>query len=308
MSHHSFFELPGLLRKGDLLIGNDSRVLPARLIGNKHQTGGKWEGLFLGQTEEGLWELMCQTRGYPEPGTLIDVTPPEPREQQLQLRLEGRTESRHWLLKPLLAGTPVELLEQHGWIPLPPYIRKGRGGKEDAERYQTVYASLAGSVAAPTAGLHFTPELLDRLGEQGIGWASVTLHVGAGTFQPVQVEDVTRHQVHEEWCQVPEKTVDAIRKCKAEGGRVIAVGTTSTRSLETAALSGTLLPWSGPSRLTISPPFPFRVIDGLITNFHLPRSSLLLLVAAVLTVWSMLYYLRRAMPMIREADAGNRKK
>lgn len=287
LSHHSFFELPGLLRAGDLLVVNDSRVLPARLLGKKEATGGKWEGLFLKQTPDGLWELMCQTRGHPEPGTIIQIESPQAQPQPLRLRLEGRTENRHWLLQPLLAGTAVDLLEQYGWIPLPPYIRKGKGDESDATRYQTIYARQAGSVAAPTAGLHFTPELIEELTRRGIGRASVTLHVGAGTFQPIQVEDVSQHRVHEEWCQVPEETVNAIQRCKQTGGRVVAVGTTSTRSLETAAAGGILQPWSGPTELTIAPPYRFQVVDGLITNFHLPRSSLLLLVAAF-TGWESL--------------------
>jgi S-adenosylmethionine:tRNA ribosyltransferase-isomerase len=263
-----------------LLVLNDSRVLPARLLGHKARTGGKWEGLFLSQTPDALWELLCQTRGRPETGTLIHVTAPNPVPAALQLRLERRTDEGHWLVRPLQQGEPVELLELHGWIPLPPYIRKGRASSEDPQRYQTVYATQPGSVAAPTAGLHFTPELFTRLAERGIDQATVTLHVGIGTFQPIQVEDVAQHRVHEEWCQVDARTVAAISACKARGGRVIAVGTTTTRTLETAAMSGTLQPWSGRTDLTIAPPFRFQVIDGLITNFHLPRSSLLLLVAA----------------------------
>jgi S-adenosylmethionine:tRNA ribosyltransferase-isomerase len=174
----------------------------------------------------------------------------------------------------------AELLGCYGQVPLPPYIRKGRADPEDHDRYQTVYASQAGAVAAPTAGLHFTPEVFDRLRQRGVGWGFVTLHVGAGTFQPVQVEDVTRHRVHREWCELPAETAAAVAACKARGGRVVAVGTTSVRVLETVAAAGPPRAWSGETDLTIGPPFRFRVVDALVTNFHLPRSSLLLLVGA----------------------------
>jgi len=181
----------------------------------------------------------------------------------------------------------VDLLGVYGHVPLPPYIRKGRAADADQERYQTVYASQPGSVAAPTAGLHFTPEVFDALQKRGISWSFVTLHVGAGTFQPIQVEDVGQHRVHAEWCGVGAETVAAIAACRQRGGRVIAVGTTTTRTLETVAARGPLQAWSGESDLTIAPPFSFRVIDGLLTNFHLPRSSLLLL-AAAFTGWESL--------------------
>jgi S-adenosylmethionine:tRNA ribosyltransferase-isomerase len=165
-------------------------------------------------------------------------------------------------------------------VPLPPYIRKGLDRDEDEERYQTVYAERVGSVAAPTAGLHFTPELLDRLAERGIGSAHVTLHVGLGTFAPVKVEDPTKHSIHAEWCEVTQEVVNVIHATKARGSRVIAVGTTTARTLETAARPEGLRPFCGETKLYIHPPFEFRVIDGLITNFHLPRTTLLLLVAA----------------------------
>jgi S-adenosylmethionine:tRNA ribosyltransferase-isomerase len=165
-------------------------------------------------------------------------------------------------------------------VPLPPYIRKGRAEAADRERYQTVYARSAGSVAAPTAGLHFTPCVLERLEERGIHRASVTLHVGLGTFQPIEGADVTQHRMHSEWCDLPAATVEAVRACRSRCGRVVAVGTTSVRVLESVAASGPLLPWSGETDLFIHPPYPFRVVDALLTNFHLPRTTLLLLVAA----------------------------
>jgi S-adenosylmethionine:tRNA ribosyltransferase-isomerase len=287
--HACFRDLPTFLAPGDLLVLNNTRVLPARLFGRKTSTGGKWEGLFLERRDDGLWELMCQTRGRPELGEIVQIDAPDSKTScpPLKFRLEGRIAEGHWLVRPDLPGTPVDLLSVYGHIPLPPYIRKGRAAEADRERYQTVYASQPGSVAAPTAGLHFTPELFEALKQRGVAWSFVTLHVGAGTFQPIQVEDVAQHRVQREWCEVGPGTVDAIAACRERGGRVIAVGTTTTRTLETAAALGSLQPWSGESDLTIAPPFAFRVIDALVTNFHLPRSSLLLLVAAF-TGWESL--------------------
>ncbi|MGL6097470.1 MAG: tRNA preQ1(34) S-adenosylmethionine ribosyltransferase-isomerase QueA, partial [Fimbriiglobus sp.] len=198
----------------------------------------------------------------------------------LTLRLVGRTPDRHWLMLPEPVGTPADLLAVHGHIPLPPYIRKGRDEPADTDRYQTVYAANVGSVAAPTAGLHFTPDVFARLADRGVGTARVTLHVGLGTFAPVKEADPTRHRIHAEWCEVPQTAVDAIGAVKARGGRVVAVGTTTTRTLETAAISGELRPFRGPSDLFIHPPFDFRVLGGLVTNFHLPRTTLLLLAQA----------------------------
>lgn len=270
-----FLDLPDLLRPGDLLILNDTRVLPARLLGKRRATGGNWEGLFLGQRPDGRWELMCQTRGRLMPREMIDVSP-----GPLGLRLLDRLDNGCWLVQPGEAGNAAAILQRHGHVPLPPYIRKGKAGTADVERYQTVYARQAGAVAAPTAGLHFTSALFEALKKRGIGWAFITLHVGLGTFQPIQVDDYARHIMHAEWGQLPETTVDAIAACRRHGGRVIAVGTTSARVLETVAAMGPLRSWSGETNLFIHPPYPFRAIDALLTNFHLPRSTLLLLVAA----------------------------
>jgi S-adenosylmethionine:tRNA ribosyltransferase-isomerase len=273
LEHRTFRDLPELLAPGDLLVLNDTKVLPARLVGRREATGGKWEALFLAE-RDGLWELLAQTRGYPEAGTAF-VT-----DTGLRLTLRGRTDERHWLMEPDEKGSPAEVLARFGHVPLPPYIRKGRGADADHERYQTVYAARAGSVAAPTAGLHFTPDLFGRLAARGIATATVTLHVGLGTFAPVKVDDPAKHQIHREWCEVTQPTVDAICAAKAKGGRVVAVGTTTTRTLESAALPGGLKPYYGETSLYIRPPFEFRVIDGLVTNFHLPRTTLLLLVGA----------------------------
>ncbi len=273
--HRQVRDLPLLLRAGDRLVLNDTQVLPARLIGERTSTGGKWEGLFLKADAAGVWELMAKTRGYPKPGERI-VT-----DSGLTLELVDRTADKHWLMKPEAEGSAVEVLRCHGHIPLPPYIRKGRAGAGDEERYQTVYAAVPGSVAAPTAGLHFTPKLLNELEERGIERSTVTLHVGLGTFAPIQTGDPLQHVIHSEWCAVSAETVDAIAQSKAKGGRVIAVGTTTVRTLESASQSGTLQLFESDTNLYIHPPYEFHIVDGLLTNFHLPRTTLLLLVQAL---------------------------
>ena len=275
ITHHTFRDLPSLLRAGDLLVLNDTRVIPARVLGRRQSTGGKWEGLFLQQVGD-AWEMLAKTRGYAQVGEHFEVEP-----AGLTLTLVGRTSERHWLMRPSIPGTPAEILGRFGQIPLPPYIRKGRAEAEDQQRYQTVYASRPGSVAAPTAGLHFTPALMEQLQQQGISTARVTLHVGLGTFESVTAADPRQHRIHAEWCEVSATTAEAIQRTKDAGGRVIAVGTTSTRTLESAGRGGSIAPYQGPTDLYIHPPFCFRVIDGLITNFHLPRTTLLLLVQSL---------------------------
>jgi S-adenosylmethionine:tRNA ribosyltransferase-isomerase len=275
LEHHIFRDLPDLLSPKDLLVLNDTRVLPARLLGRRARTGGKWEGLFLRQEPEGCWEIICQTRGRLVEGEAIHIEP-----GPLELKLLARTSEGSWLAQPGQPGTPQELLGRHGQVPLPPYIRKGRAEEADRQRYQTVYAQQAGAVAAPTAGLHFTRELFERLDERGIGRTFVTLHVGLGTFQAIQVENVEQHRMHQEWGDIAAEAAASGLACKARAGRVVAVGTTSLRLLETVAASGPLRPWSGHTELFIYPPFRFQVVDALITNFHLPRTTLLLLVSA----------------------------
>jgi S-adenosylmethionine:tRNA ribosyltransferase-isomerase len=290
LGHHPFRDLPTLLDPGDLLVHNDTRVLPARVVGRRARTEGKWEGLFLRATAEGAWELLCQTRGRLIVGETLLVAGPDneasgvasaSRVPPLRLCLIGKTPAGRWLAQPQEDGSPTELLARYGRVPLPHYIRKGRAAERDRERYQTIYADRAGSVAAPTAGLHFTPAVFEALRQRGVERAFVTLHVGPGTFQPVQVEDVAQHHMESEWCELPSATAEAINACKARGRRVVAVGSTAVRTLETAGQKGRpLTAWSGDTELTICPPFDFRVVDALVTNFHLPRSSLLLLVAA----------------------------
>jgi len=274
ISHRVFADLPDLLAPGDLLVLNDTRVLPARLIGRREATGGKWEGLYLGQSADGNWELLCQTRGRLREGEAIDAG-------GLRLIFRGRTPDGHFLFRPEAAGTPAELLARYGQVPIPPYIRKGHAGPADADRYQTIYARPPGAVAAPTAGLHFTEHVFERLRQRGVERAFQTLHVGLGTFQPLQTDDYTKHVMHHEWCELPAATAAAVDACRARGGRVVAIGTTAVRTLETAArCADPLPPWSGETDIYIYPPYEFRAVDALVTNFHLPRTSLLLLVGA----------------------------
>jgi S-adenosylmethionine:tRNA ribosyltransferase-isomerase len=274
LSHHVFADLPDLLDPADLLVLNDTRVLPARLLGRRERTGGRWEGLFVRRLVDGAWEMLCQTRGRLFEGETIVV------DGGLQLRGRAKLAPGRWVMEPNAKADIADLLSRFGSVPLPPYIRKGQAEAADAERYQTVYAREWGAVAAPTAGLHFTQGVFDRLRQREIAWTFVTLHVGPGTFQPIQVEDFTTHRMHAEWCELSAGAVSAIEACKSRGGRVVAVGTTSVRVLESAARLGRLQPWTGETELFIYPPYEFQVVDALVTNFHLPRSTLLLLVSA----------------------------
>jgi S-adenosylmethionine:tRNA ribosyltransferase-isomerase len=271
IDHRVFADLPSLLTPGDLLVLNDTRVVAARLVGTRAHTGGKWEGLFVREHAGGLWELMLQTRGTLAAGEALVAG-------ALELELVEKIPPGRWLVRPVERGPFAEVLARHGQVPIPPYIRDGRAAGDDLERYQTLFARRAGAVAAPTAGLHFTPEVFAALAARDIAVSFVTLHVGPGTFQPVKVEDVRQHAVEPEWGELPAETASSIRECKARGGRVVAVGTTSVRVLESAGAAPE--GWSGLTGLTIRPPHTFRIVDALVTNFHLPRSSLLLLVSA----------------------------
>lgn len=270
LSHHVFRDLPQLLRPGDLLVANDTRVLQARLKGRK-PTGGHVELLLLRRIDDLRWEALVGGRNvrsvHFEDGLRAMV---EPSTQQPLHHVEF--------------SEPVEPhLEALGEMPLPPYIHERL---TDDRRYQTVYARTAGSAAAPTAGLHFTPRLLDELAERGVGVAFVTLHVGLDTFKPIAEEDVEAHPMHSEWCHLPQQTAEAIVAARARGGRVVAVGTTSARVLESARLflaaQEPLREYSGFTNLFITPGFDYRLVDHLITNFHLPRSTLLSLVGALM--------------------------
>lgn len=284
LSHRRVRDLPSLLRAGDCLVLNDTRVLPARLIGEREATGGKWEGLYLGQSDGGHWRLIGQTRGYLRPGESIRLTPlGRPvigQSAELRLTLNDREAGGVWLMQPDSDNDVVPLLEQFGTMPLPPYMGRKVASTDDWERYQTTFADRPGSVAAPTAGLHLTASLLEEVRAKKIDIARVTLHVGLGTFRPIAVNKLSEHQMHSEWCEINLDSVEMIRQCKLRGGRVIAVGTTSVRTLESASVSGTLQPWRGSTNLFIRPPYSFRTVDGLLTNFHLPRSTLLVLVSA----------------------------
>jgi S-adenosylmethionine:tRNA ribosyltransferase-isomerase len=215
-------------------------------------------------------------------GESITIQPPADRDSSapLTLTLDARGEEGEWQARPSLPGNSTELLDQFGSMPLPPYIHRDQPQVEDRERYQTVYARTPGAVAAPTAGLHFTPDLLAACAARGIERATVTLHVGLGTFRPVTAARLSEHVMHHEWCELPNETVDAIAATRARGGRIVAVGTTVVRTLESVAARGPLAPWQGETDLLIRPPYEFRVVDALLTNFHLPRSTLLALVYA----------------------------
>jgi len=280
--HQHIRDLPALLKPHDLLIFNNTRVLPARIFGKRAKTGGNWEGLFLRERTESFppsWELLAQTRGYIHEGEWIDLLDHDNHPSPYRLQVTGRTEDRHLLVKPESPISPQELFSRIGHVPLPHYIRHGIDNDNDRQRYQTVYAEKSGSVAAPTAGLHFTPELLQQLQTVGIEQAFVTLHVGIGTFASIKVSNLHEHVMHEEWCELPASTAQAINSCR---GRRIAVGTTTVRTLESSPITDTgLQPWSGSTSIFIKPGHQFRTIDGLLTNFHLPRSTLLVLISAL---------------------------
>ncbi|WP_271103898.1 tRNA preQ1(34) S-adenosylmethionine ribosyltransferase-isomerase QueA [Pseudomonas tohonis] len=269
LAHKGFADLLGYLRPGDLMVFNNTRVIPARLFGQK-ASGGKLEILVERVLDSHRVLAHVRSSKSPKPGST--------------LLIDGGAEAtmlaRHDALFELgFAEEVLPLLDRLGHMPLPPYIDRP-DEDADRERYQTVYARHAGAVAAPTAGLHFDEALLESIAAKGVETAFVTLHVGAGTFQPVRVERIEEHHMHREWLQVDQEVVDAVAACRARGGRVIAVGTTSVRSLESAARDGTLKAFSGDTDIFIYPGKPFHVVDALVTNFHLPESTLLMLVSA----------------------------
>lgn len=266
-----FSDLPALLQAGDLLVFNDTKVIPARLFGHK-ESGGKVEVLV--ERILDTQRVLAQVRASksPKAGTRLTFA------EQCTAQVDGR-EGEFYLLRFDSHSDVLTALDCYGHIPLPPYIRR-QDDSHDKSRYQTVYAREQGAVAAPTAGLHFDEAMLTQLQQQGIEMAFVTLHVGAGTFQPVRTDDIQQHQMHKEWMRLSPDTVNRIEQAKREKRRVIAVGTTSVRCLETAALSGQLLPYEGDTDIFITPGFEFHVVDALLTNFHLPQSTLLMLVCA----------------------------
>ncbi|RLS34254.1 MAG: tRNA preQ1(34) S-adenosylmethionine ribosyltransferase-isomerase QueA [Planctomycetota bacterium] len=278
LAHHHVRDLADLLRPGDLLVVNDTRVVPARLIGRRVATGGRWEGLYLRTTPEGPWQILAHTRGRPVIGESIALVDGD-NQEALRLQLVGRGAGGTWLAQPDRAGSAEDLLATVGRVPLPGYIRGGEARADDTADYQTVFARLAGSAAAPTAGLHFTSALLESLAARGVERAGVTLHVGIDTFRPITVERLDDHPMHTEWCHCPEETVAAVLATQQRGGRVVAVGTTAARTLETAAAGGAIQPWCGPTSLFIRPGHRFGAVDCLLTNFHMPRTTLLVLVS-----------------------------
>ncbi|OED37018.1 tRNA preQ1(34) S-adenosylmethionine ribosyltransferase-isomerase QueA [Chromatiales bacterium (ex Bugula neritina AB1)] len=277
--HRLIKDLPDLLREGDLLVLNDTKVFPARIRASKN-TGGKVELLVERILNSSRALCLCRSSKAPKPGTIINL--PDGGSAEVVGRQEDLFEIDFSLDIPLL-----EYLEQFGSLPLPPYIQRD-ADNDDVSRYQTVYANETGAIAAPTAGLHFDEALLDRCRANGVETAFVTLHVGAGTFQPVRTDDISEHRMHAERAIVTAELCDRIAQASANGGRVIAVGTTVVRALESAAADGDLQPLDGDTRLFIKPGDPFRVVDALLTNFHLPRSTLLMLVCAFAGTQTML--------------------
>jgi S-adenosylmethionine:tRNA ribosyltransferase-isomerase len=298
IEHHHVRDLPNLLAAGDRLVLNDTKVIPARLVGQRAATLGRWQGLFLESTRDGLWRILCKTRGRLSPGETIRLFDREGR-PGAELRLVEQLPGGEWLVKPASEEPANAVLERLGRVPLPPYIRGGNMVDADVANYQTVYARNPGAVAAPTAGLHLTKELLGSLADHGIGATAVTLHVGLGTFRPIETERLESHQMHSEWGQVTATAAAEMNQARAAGGRVVAVGTTVVRLLETAVRAGgargdvplgetvpgaergnyiPISPWQGKTEMFIRPPFEFQAVDALMTNFHFPRTTLLVLV------------------------------
>lgn len=273
-SHHHFSDLPDFLHAGDCLILNNSRVLPARLLGKRLPGGGACEVLLLIDRGEKTWECIVRPGKHLRTGARVSFG-----DGALTGEVVEVLESGNRLVRFDYEGIFLETLEKLGKMPLPPYIKEEL---QDSERYQTVYSKVNGSAAAPTAGLHFTPELLRKIEEMGISIGYVTLHVGLGTFRPVKEENILEHEMHSEFCSVPKETAELINRTKANGGRVICVGTTSCRTIESfAAQDGTMTESSGWTNIFIYPGYRFKVLDALVTNFHLPESTLIMLISAL---------------------------
>ncbi|MBD2327847.1 tRNA preQ1(34) S-adenosylmethionine ribosyltransferase-isomerase QueA [Alkalinema sp. FACHB-956] len=282
--HQHFYELEQFLQPGDLLVMNNTRVIPARLYGHK-PTGSQVEVLLLEEKSPNQWLALVKPGRKLQPGAVIEFTPIAPQNTSVQLAAtildrDSATGGRLLEFRTATNQSLLEVIEQYGHMPLPPYIQDSQS---TPEQYQTVYGDRLGSAAAPTAGLHFTPELLERLTQKGVDRTFVTLHVGVGTFRPVEVEDITQHEMHGEWIEVPAETVEKVRQTQINGGRVIAVGTTSARSLEGASQrSGKLEPYCGKTEIFIYPGYDWKTVDGMITNFHLPKSSLMMMISALI--------------------------
>ena len=273
LEHRHFYELLDYLREGDCMVFNDSRVLPARLIGAR-PTGGSVELVLLRDLGEGRWECLSRPGRKTRPGTEIHFG-----DGELKATVESVAEGGNRIVRFDYEGIFLEVLERLGKMPLPPYIKEEL---QDSERYQTVYSREIGSAAAPTAGLHFTKELMEKISAKGVKLCYVTLHVGLGTFRPVKAEEIEDHEMHSEFCVIPEETARIVSETKKKGGRVIAVGTTSCRTLESfAGADGSLPAASGWTNIFIYPGYSFKCVDALVTNFHLPESTLIMLVSAL---------------------------
>lgn len=273
IEHRHFYDITDYLRKGDVLVVNNTKVLPARIYGNKEGSGGKIEFLLLKRLDATHWEVILK------PGRIAKVGAVFCFGDKLKARIDSVSEDGSRIVQFIYDGVFENILAEVGEMPLPPYIKQKLS---DKTRYNTVYSKVEGSAAAPTAGLHFTPELLDKVRNMGVEVVEVLLHVGLGTFRPVKVDDVTQHHMHSEYYAVSEQAADAINRAKAEGRRVICVGTTSVRTLESAAdADGKLHAGSGNTDIFIYPPYKFKVVDALVTNFHLPESTLIMLVSAL---------------------------
>ena len=274
VEHKHFYDLVDELRAGDVLVFNDSKVIPARLYGKRVPTGGKVEVLLLTPVGEDRWEVLVKPGKKALPGTTIEFP------GGLQAEVLDRTDFGGRVVHFTYDGVFDDIIDKIGEMPLPPYIHEKM---EDPNEYQTVYARERGSAAAPTAGLHFTDELLQKIRDKGVEEVFVTLHVGLGTFRPVEEENIEDHQMHSEFYSITPEAADAINRAKAEGRRIIAVGTTSIRTLESAGTTGKLKAGSGWTNIFIYPGFPFHIVDALVTNFHLPESTLLMLISALST-------------------------
>jgi S-adenosylmethionine:tRNA ribosyltransferase-isomerase len=284
VEHHHFHELPALLAPGDLLVANDTRVIPAAFTAHRG-TGARVDGIFLRVLDSGMWEVLLQGRGRLRQGEVLELAD-EQGTARSPVELVDRGEGGTWHVRAGPGVEPEALLALVGRPPLPPYIRRRDSAEKcraaDVQDYQTIFARAAGAVAAPTAGLHFTPRVLEGLDARGIERVFVTLHVGLGTFQPVRAERLDSHRMHEEFVEVSAEAAAAINRARAEGRRIVAVGTTTVRALESAAAAdGTVVAGRQWTRLFIRPPYRFRVVDALVTNFHLPRTTLLVMVSAL---------------------------
>lgn len=271
LSHQRFYNLPDYLEPGDTLVFNNTRVIPARLIGTRADTGGKIEVFLLNRLNQYEWETLVKPGKRARPGTIVKFG------DELSCEILDNTEFGGRVVRFQFEGAFEAVLDRLGETPLPPYIRERL---EDGERYQTVYSCERGSAAAPTAGLHFTEEMLTKLQQMGVNLAFITLHIGLGTFRPVSVSDITQHVMHREYYSISPEAAQTINQAKEQGRRVIAVGTTSVRTLETVAENGRIEAGSGWTSIFMYPGYQFKIIDAMVTNFHLPESTLLMLISA----------------------------